>query len=808
VGGSDAGAGGTGGGADPPPEPDCVTASDCELANGVAACGAWVCSSNGTCHAVSEGCTDADGDGYGVGTDCTCGGLDCNDAEPRIRGSARETCGVEPGERGGCFTKVRFCRSGLWGECRTAPGEIMPGGEACNGEDEDCDGVDDNGLGEFSCGIGACRTTVPACSAGVLGTCLPRMPRTNVDDCNDVDDDCDGAVDEDCRTCVRVSPLGDDVLGTATLGASPFRSLQAAIDFADAHRDVSPRVCVAAGAECGAIASYPGPSGAPLTMRNGISVLANYESTSWTRCAISTTTLRPSTPEGVLFPATLQSETVLDGFTIVRVASPTTAGVTIDGARQALLSNLTIENAPVAERSYGVNLIGGGDATIFRSRIVGGNGSVESIGVRSIGSRVSIEDNCGTIDVASGRCTQSCSASGPTLGPVIMGSRTVGSGTTTSVLFQDSPRSKIERSLLCNQSGASEEPDRSTGVTIRGASQGTSIHSSSVVVYAADSMDVVGVLAETCDGATPWLVDNHSIHAQADGDDYESSVTTIDALGDCHPVIDSNVNLTSSTNVINGSVVHCGTSGDVASRCVVSGNPRIVGGSFRDGENFGVYCWRGGCSKISRNGIVGLASGGCGGGCDSGGTGILLGETGAWVDRNTVAGGCGNSVTAIRASDAWARVQNNLVEARPRGCSHVSTSCWVRVLSLFSSSTDEITFHSNQLMARDASCNNGSTSVFEPLTPPSARGMFRNNHFDLYRYSLGFSIGSGALVFERNLFYNYIEWFSDDQGNLTIDSDLILPESRNRGTTTGAPLWDFDGNPRDAQPDIGPYERN
>src|SRR5262245_9311085 len=49
----------------------------------------------------------------------------------------------------------------------------VPQPEVCNFRDDDCDGAIDNGLGILTCGIGACRSSVPACSAGVAGRCIP-----------------------------------------------------------------------------------------------------------------------------------------------------------------------------------------------------------------------------------------------------------------------------------------------------------------------------------------------------------------------------------------------------------------------------------------------------------------------------------------------------------------------------------------------------------------------------------------------------------------------------------------------------------
>ncbi len=49
---------------------------------------------------------------------------------------------------------------------------------------------------DLVCGEGICRRSVPACLGDVANTCIPLAPR--VERCNDLDDDCDGVVDNGC----------------------------------------------------------------------------------------------------------------------------------------------------------------------------------------------------------------------------------------------------------------------------------------------------------------------------------------------------------------------------------------------------------------------------------------------------------------------------------------------------------------------------------------------------------------------------------------------------------------------------------
>jgi hypothetical protein len=120
-----------------------------------------------------------------------------NDCDGLVDEELTQTCGTDVGD---CSTGVSTCVAGVYGPCK---GEVAPATDDCDGGDEDCDGQTDEGCDCFdgtmqSCGTdeGACMAGAQTCMEGAWGVCdgeVPPSPET----CNDVDDDCDASVDED-----------------------------------------------------------------------------------------------------------------------------------------------------------------------------------------------------------------------------------------------------------------------------------------------------------------------------------------------------------------------------------------------------------------------------------------------------------------------------------------------------------------------------------------------------------------------------------------------------------------------------------
>jgi hypothetical protein len=149
-----------------------------------------------TCNGVDDNCDGSIDEGFGLGDACSAG-------------------------TGECFaTGVLVCSGdGTMSVCDAVPGTPQP--EVCDGLDNDCDGVPDDGNpgGGASCSTGlsgVCEAGTLICTGGGLACVQDVGPTTEV--CNGLDDDCNGAVDDNAADATYwYADADSDTYGDASI---------------------------------------------------------------------------------------------------------------------------------------------------------------------------------------------------------------------------------------------------------------------------------------------------------------------------------------------------------------------------------------------------------------------------------------------------------------------------------------------------------------------------------------------------------------------------------------------------------------
>ena len=178
---------------------DCDGATDEDYEDHVVSCGEGACQAEGTTVCVDGVEADSCQPGSGDGVDEVCNGIDddCDGMTDEDYLVTSTSCGI-----GACAaTGEMTCQDGV--EVDTcAPGGILDEQDlTCDGVDDDCDGAtdDDYVTQEITCGMGTCEASGSRiCQGGSeVEACTPGVGADDDSLCDDVDDDCDGVTDED-----------------------------------------------------------------------------------------------------------------------------------------------------------------------------------------------------------------------------------------------------------------------------------------------------------------------------------------------------------------------------------------------------------------------------------------------------------------------------------------------------------------------------------------------------------------------------------------------------------------------------------
>jgi hypothetical protein len=325
------------------------------------------------------------------------------------------------------------------------------------------------------------------------------------------------------------------------------------------------------------------------------------------------------------------------------------------------------------------------------------------------------------------------------------------------------------------------------------------------------------------------------------------------AAGDCHPRIDSNPAITLTTP-IGGIAVRCGTQNNVDSRCIISHNPNIgvnvtaTSGIATFVNGTGVQCDATACSRIDQNHINGVAQSGFSSSCslNVSGWGLLMTNSAALVAGNFILGNNGSSLNSDGlgiSSGGAARIENNYIYGSAIAAGYNQCQGAKSIIGLSVGGSADV--DSNYI-------DSGFTGCWAVSSIPSPSG----------RYAFGVEVASAGVTLRNNVLQGCASVFegstsadplifqNTDLPNGYLNEQAVYPNVNgtdprltatqvnaltdmttggninascfgsglgvkhlaagaaciDAGTTTGAPTRDYDGQARDAAPDIGPDE--